>query len=266
MSGLGEPFGRPDVAEAYRLRPDYAEPIYEKLAELTGPTMRALDLGCGTGRVTHRLAPWVSHVTAVDPSSAMLRVAQDAAAHANVTWRCGRAEDDPLTGGPFDLIVAASSVHWMDHATVFPRLRSVAVRDHLFVVIGGDVPGDPPWDPEWQTFLERWIPELTGAEYEPDSGPFTRRMTSYRSWMEVAGELVADTARPVQQTIEHFVECQHSRATFAPDRMGTRRLEFDRELAALLAPHAVDGVITYAVRSSMAWGSIRERPETSGPS
>jgi hypothetical protein len=48
------------------------------------------------------------------------------------------------------------------------------------------------------------------------------------------------------QTVDEYIELQHSRGAFALRRMGSSRvLEFDRALRAILENYAVDGSVTY---------------------
>lgn len=61
------------------------------------------DLGCGTGRTTEILAPFVSRVIAIDGSEEMLAAARTRlAGHANVDLRCGTLEAVPLPDAAVD--------------------------------------------------------------------------------------------------------------------------------------------------------------------
>lgn len=55
------------------------DPFYLRLRDIVTPQMSVLDVGAGTGRFTLALAPQAKHITAVEPSSAMLNyLRQDA--------------------------------------------------------------------------------------------------------------------------------------------------------------------------------------------
>ncbi len=61
--------------------------------------------------------------------------------------------------------------------------------------------------------------------------------------------------------VEDFVDCQHSRATFARRAMGAKdAARFDDELNALLSPFAKDGVLYYEMRSDLVLGRPRRSP------
>ena len=260
----GQSFEDAEVAQAYLHRPDYADAVYRKLLDVSPRHVNLLDLGCGTGKIARRLAAHFQSVTAIDPSSAMLRIAatQEPSSVRNITWVRGLAEDVPFDGGPFDLVVAAASIHWMNHAVVFPKLLSSVSADHVFAVVDGDGAVDPPWQPEWDEFLGRWIYELKGEVYEPTrpDSAFAQRMNGYREWLDVAGESAA-LSEPVCQRVEDFIACQHSRDTFAPVKLHGRLRQFDEQLARLLEPHAVDGLLRYCVESNVVWGTIRSTPK-----
>jgi ArsR family transcriptional regulator len=64
------------------------------------------DLGCGTGRVAARLAPWVGSVIAVDNSAAMLKAARNRTEGlANVDLRKGDLTAIPIEDGTCDAAV-----------------------------------------------------------------------------------------------------------------------------------------------------------------
>lgn len=117
----GEAFDDEAVARAYLHRPEYPTALIARLLELAAGRGRALDLGCGPGKLAHALAPHLEQVVAVDPSASMLALAREthAALPGDIRWLLGRAEDvDP--GGPFDLAVAGASIHWMDPPSCSP--------------------------------------------------------------------------------------------------------------------------------------------------
>lgn len=256
----GQSFEDAEVANAYRYRPDYPRQIFEKLTALSPNHQSVLDLGCGTGKIARGLAGSFESVTALDASQEMLRIGQSLQREStsNIRWIHGLAETARFNGKPFDLIVAAASIHWMDHSVVFPRLVSMVRACHVFAVVDGDGAFEPPWREEWDDFLRYWIPEVKGERYEPENveSAFVTQMTKYRDWVEVTNE-TAVMSDPVTQSVQEFVACQHSRDTFAPARLGSRLQRFDTELTALLAPYATDGSITYSVRTLLTWGSLK---------
>jgi hypothetical protein len=60
---------------------------------------------------------------------------------------------------------------------------------------------------------------------------------------------------PFEQSVDDYVACQHSRATFTLEAMGAELAgEFDVALAEVLAPHARNGLLTYDRRTRVEWG------------
>src|SRR5262249_10565712 len=113
------------VAAAYPTRPPYPPELFDVLAGLIRDEPRVvLDLGCGTGDVARRLAPLVAPVDAVDPSPAMLTLGRPlpGADHPHLRWVQASAEAFGYPG-PYALVVAAESLHWMDWEVVLPRIE-----------------------------------------------------------------------------------------------------------------------------------------------
>lgn len=61
------------------------DPFYLRLRDIVTPQMSVLDVGAGTGRFTLALAPQAKHITAVEPSSAMLNYLRQDASERGLT-------------------------------------------------------------------------------------------------------------------------------------------------------------------------------------
>ena len=73
---------------------------------------RALDVGTGTGHYACELARRGLRVVGCDPSAAMLQEAR--AKGAPVTWQEGRAEALPFADGTFDLVLAVTTLEFVE--------------------------------------------------------------------------------------------------------------------------------------------------------
>lgn len=103
-------------AELYaRVRPGYPAELFDDLAELVAGR-RALEIGCGTGQATIPLAHRGFKVTAVELGANLAAVARRATAGLDVRIVQAAFEDWPLPAEPFDLVLAATSWHWLDPA------------------------------------------------------------------------------------------------------------------------------------------------------
>lgn len=96
------------------------------LVGLCDPDWVVGDLGCGTGRLTAALAPFVREVVAVDGSSAMLEAARERLSDRdNVRFLAGELEELPLGDAELD---AATLVLALHHASEPARVLAEARR------------------------------------------------------------------------------------------------------------------------------------------
>ncbi|MEU9619520.1 class I SAM-dependent methyltransferase [Streptomyces sp. NPDC088251] len=112
-------------AELYdRMRPSYPADLVTELAALAGLTARSrvLEVGPGTGQLTVPLAALGSEVTAVELGPSLAAVARRnlrgfPRAHVEVS----PFEEWAPPPDPFDLMVCATAIHWIDPAQRFTR-------------------------------------------------------------------------------------------------------------------------------------------------
>ncbi len=97
-----------------------------RLAELAGglpPTARAVDLGCGPGDITRRIAAafpeW--RIVGVDGAAAMLELAEAAGPTPNVRYVRADAKGSGLPAGSFDVVCSNSILHHVADAGAFWR-------------------------------------------------------------------------------------------------------------------------------------------------
>ena len=214
---------------------------------IPGGVRTVLELGCGTGELSRRLAPRVGHVDAIDPSAAMLGAARlgDGGDAANIAWVQSLAEDFdyPHT---YDLALAAESIHWMDWDVVFPRLAGAMSAAGRLVWMTREE--DAPWSDEYRAIIPRFS---VVSDYRPVD--FPSELERGGSWhMEGRASTPAVAFR---QSIDDYVELQHSRSAFARYRIGPEKAAgFDAALRTRLAPHAREGTLAYAFSVPYAWG------------
>jgi len=121
FSGLADAYGRG--------RPDYPAVAFERMIDGLARPLRAVDIGCGTGISTRRLAGFADATTGVDPNREMLEAARRASAesHPTIVWHCAPAEATELPGGAFELVLAAQAFHWFDPAPALDEFARVLV-------------------------------------------------------------------------------------------------------------------------------------------
>ena len=113
---------------------DYGAALIELLAPQTDE--RILDLGCGTGELTHRIHRAGARVTGLDRSPAMIRRAR--ADYPQVTFEVGDATTYRAPR-PYDAIFSNATLHWVKAyeaaaAGMYTNLRS---GGRLVVEFGG---------------------------------------------------------------------------------------------------------------------------------
>jgi tRNA (cmo5U34)-methyltransferase len=162
------------LAQMLEAIPGYLE-LQEQVARATEgiDAVRVLELGTGTGETARRVlerhpgARW----TGVDNNEAMLERARANLPAADL--RRARLED-PLPGGPFDLVVSALAIHHLDAAGkrgLFRRIAAV-VRPGGRFVLGDVVVPESPEDAEIEI---DWVVDL------PD------RLEDQLQWLREAG-------------------------------------------------------------------------------
>jgi ubiquinone/menaquinone biosynthesis C-methylase UbiE len=104
------------VADLYdATRQPYPEEVVEKVLATAGagPGARILEIGCGTGQLTRRLAGRGLEITAIDIGPAMVSGARRVVADPQVNFHATSFEEFASTE-PFDLILSATAFHWID--------------------------------------------------------------------------------------------------------------------------------------------------------
>jgi len=249
VNELGRVFDDEGVAALYRYRPPYPRGVFEILERLIVDPRVVLDAGAGTGALARVLAPTVERIDAVDASAAMLAEARalPGGNEPRIQWIHARAEDAPLSG-PYGLITAGASLHWMEWRTVLPRFRAALAPDARVAVVDMEsvyAPG-PLRDAQLE-IIQRYSP----LEDHVETADMVRRLVE-RGLFALQGQ---QRTEPVafEQSIDDVLRRLHSTSTFSRVTLGDKLDEFDAEMRAAYASHGVDkarfGVVGY-----VAWG------------
>jgi ubiquinone/menaquinone biosynthesis C-methylase UbiE len=119
------------------------------------PAARMLDLGCGGGHVSYRLAPHVAEVTAVDVSEPMVELVARTARErglAKVSTLRAPAEGLPFGAARFDLIVSRFSAHhWRDLDAGLREAARVLAPGGRVLLVDSIAPGGALLDSHLQT-------------------------------------------------------------------------------------------------------------------
>lgn len=225
-SPLAEVFADVDVARAYRYREPYPAETFTILEGLVCGPRAILDIGAGSGALAREMVRFATRVDAIDPSAALIAEGRRLP-HGDdqkLRWIPGTSEEAPLNG-PYGLITAGASIHWMDAARTMPRLAAALATGAKLALIDMSV-GEHPL-PEMIDLIIRYSEvehhkELSGVVTDLEaSGHFSRE-----------GERRTATS-VVRRSLNEYLEFLHSTSTLARVRLGTRAQQFDEDVRAL---------------------------------
>lgn len=125
-------------------RPGYPDRIYELLQEVCGlgPGSEVLEIGPGTGQATARLLQGGAMVTAVELGPEMAAALEAKYEAQSLSVEIGAFEEVALEPESFDLIVAATSFHWVPPDTGLPRCADL-LRPGGWLALWWTYYGDP---------------------------------------------------------------------------------------------------------------------------
>tara|TARA_R110000751_G_scaffold67510_1_gene137806 strand:+ start:2978 stop:3739 length:762 start_codon:yes stop_codon:yes gene_type:complete len=177
------------------------------------PHAKALDLGCGAGHVSFRIAAQLAEVVAYDLSQLMLATVQSAAADrglSNIRVQQGVAEYLPFDDASFDFVFSRYSAHhWQDLGRALREVYRVLKPGGKVVFVDVMSPGVPQLD----TYLmaaellrdtshvrdysaAEWLQEMSQAGLQVERQRRQRLRLEFASWVERMR-----TPAPLQQAI-----------------------------------------------------------------
>lgn len=244
----------PLVAQFDAFASRFSAPFAERIVTLAqpAPTARVLDVGCGSGIVTLRVAPAVpdGRVLGVDLSDGMLQTAQTKAAQAaltHVTFQKMDAEALRLDDRSFDVVLSLFALaHFPDPLSALREMRRVLVPGGRLVLgVGG---GPLLWSRAGlgagirrvergfreqrglqltaPHFLDRLTrkhlgdaeePEVTAWAGKPGRAARVRRMVAAAGFRDIAAEW--QEQRAVLETCGEFWEIQATLSSLARKRL-----------------------------------------------
>ena len=238
------------VASAYRFRPPYPSAVFPLLSDLViGDPRRVLDAGCGTGFVARPLARHVDQIDAVDFSKPMLEIARTLPGgdRENLRWFHGALENIDLDS-PYGLVTAGESLHWMEWSSVLPRFRHLLHPGGFVALVGTASLDQVPW---WQELLPVIQRFSTNRDFKPYD---TVKELSDRGLFAVKGSARTEP-ETFTQSVFDYVESFHARNGFSRERMRPdHAAAFDAAVAAIVAPYAPDGMLSFRRQGTLVWG------------
>jgi len=238
-------------------RPPYSPKLEGFLAEELGldQTARLLDVGCGPGILTLRLAPLFAQAVGLDPDEDMLaegrRVARELGL-SNIGWVKALAEDLPdAAPGPFQLVTFGQSFHWTDELAVAEKVYDMLEPGGMLALVVHTVEGRPrparAGTPiphaEITATVEKYLGSTRRAG-QGDSPVRTHRFedvlvrTRFGTPQSVFLPGVPDLVRDSESILSGYFSFSWA----APHLFGERAAAFADEVRTLLASRSADGV------------------------
>lgn len=242
------------VVSAYQHRPMYPAETFMVLKSLIPPTVTpsiVLDAGCGTGYIARPLAAYVDQIDAVDISERMIAMAQTQPGgnRPNITWITAPIETAPLSG-PYALIVAAASLHWMDWECTLPRFAHHLVSSGVLALVE-EVHSPNPWDQPAVPILGRYS---MNKDYNPYTMDTIADELEQRQLFRLQNRYQTALV-PFQQPIDAYIQSFHARNGFSLDRMNPfDAAQFDAEMRAVVEPFCSRGVVEQHISARILWG------------
>jgi ubiquinone/menaquinone biosynthesis C-methylase UbiE len=249
-----------------RYRPQYPDVAIVLLTEKfkLDKYSRVLDVGCGPGHLTLKLAPHVARVIALDPLEEMLDEGRRAARElhlSNIDWLCGESgmlAELAARIGCISLTVMGRSFHWMNREQTLRDLYSMTGTGGGIAVITDSGPKDRVWAPWreiiWDT-VKKWLGEerragTNGTYTHPEKHHQRMLQESHFQNMEIAH---IDIER--NWTLDELVGYLYSASATSVPVLGNKKGPFEAELRERLTEYEPSGRFyeTGTVQIIMAW-------------
>jgi ubiquinone/menaquinone biosynthesis C-methylase UbiE len=135
------------IAERYEAsRPGYPGHVVESIISAAGlgPGAMVLEVGCGTGQLTERLARRRLQVTAIDIGASMIAAARRRVTGAGVSFQVTSFEGLDAEDVSFDLVISAAAFHWVDPEVAFPKSARLLRPGGWLALLGAEERYDEP--------------------------------------------------------------------------------------------------------------------------
>ena len=173
-----------------RYRLGYPDEVVDAVitASQLHPGSRVLEIGCGTGQLSVPLARHGAELVAVELGENLAAIARrNLADFPAARVEVSGFEEWPLPADPFDVVVSASALHWIDPSVRFAKpARALKPGGGLVIVHAHHVKGGTPgFFEDTQPFYLRWglsddpFFEPTAPEDAPDHVSRTRERPEF---------------------------------------------------------------------------------------
>ena len=243
---LADVFRDADVARAYRQRAPYPEETFTILEDLLATPRSILDIGAGSGALARNMTRFAARVDAVDPSEALMTEGRllPRGRDPMLRWIAGTAEEAPLAG-PYGLITAGASIHWIDPTRAMPRFAAALAPGAKLAIVDMEDGVHP-------------LPEMIDIIRRYSEVEHHKELPDIVMDIEARGYFVRDGERRtaatlVRRSLDDYLEFLHSTSTLARVRLGDRAEAFDADVRALFARRGMTEIEREYV-ANVIWG------------
>lgn len=178
-----------DVVAYQQGRPPYLPRVYDLLAVHYGLSAgcRVVEIGAGSGIATSELLARGAHVTAVEPGAAFVDLLRERHAGEPLTVVHADFERAHLPEAVFDLVVAATSWHWVDGIVGVPRVASL-LRPRGGFAVWWTLFGDPDRPrTEFRSVLDLLYARFMPGEVDDGRPPKPLRTEEWMAQLQAGG-------------------------------------------------------------------------------
>jgi SAM-dependent methyltransferase len=239
-------------------RPAYSPELEAVLTQEAGldGNGRLLDVGCGPGVLTVRLAHLFEQAVGLDPDAGMLAEGRRAAEEktvGSIRWVQGLAEELPAVApGPYRLVTFGQSFHWTDERlvaeTVYDMLEpGGALALIVHTVTGRTRPPDPGVPAIPHEEIEALVGKYLGSTRRAGQGTASQRTHRFedvlvRTRFGVPQQFFVPGIPDLLRDSESVLSGYLSLSSSAPHLFGDRLDDFAGEVRALLANRSAEGI------------------------
>lgn len=190
-----------------------------------GPGAAVLEIGCGTGQFTRRLAGRGFDLTAIDIGAAMVRAARRNVADVTARFQVCSFEDF-ADSGPFDLIVSATAFHWIDPGVGLAKAARLLRPGGWLALL---TTGERYPEPLLGRLRDLWVSYGRGWDDQPSW------LVALRESRLFGAPVEASHTTALRLPAEGVIGVERTRATFL-SYTEQKQAAFTAELTALLVP------------------------------
>ncbi|GMC20248.1 unnamed protein product [Saccharomyces cerevisiae] len=127
-----------ESAHYNNVRPSYPLSLVNEIMKFHKGTRKSLvDIGCGTGKATFVVEPYFKEVIGIDPSSAMLSIAEketnERRLDKKIRFINAPGEDlSSIRPESVDMVISAEAIHWCNLERLFQQVSSILRSDGTF--------------------------------------------------------------------------------------------------------------------------------------